>query len=64
VQTEIRPEWITYEEARCLIGLSRTTLWRLVNSGAVKSASVGRATRINRVSLEEYMEREARGGTS
>jgi excisionase family DNA binding protein len=64
VQTEIRPEWITYEEARCLVGLSRTTLWRIVKSGAVKSTSVGRATRINRASLEEYMECEARGGTS
>jgi excisionase family DNA binding protein len=63
VQTEIRPEWITYEEARCMVGLSRTTLWRIVKSGAVKSTSVGRATRINRVSLEDYMEREARGGT-
>jgi excisionase family DNA binding protein len=36
-------------------------LWRLVKSGTVKSASIGRAVRLNRESLEEYMEREAQG---
>ena len=61
VQTKIEPIWITYEQAQRLTSLGRTTLWRLVKSGAVKSVSIGRAVRINRESLKEYMEREAQG---
>ncbi len=53
----LTPEWITYEEAQRLVGLGRTTLWRLVRAGEVKAARVGRAVRISRRSLEEYMER-------
>jgi excisionase family DNA binding protein len=64
VQTKIKPIWITYEEAQRLTSLGRTTLWRLVKSGAVKSVSIGRAVRINRESLEEYMEHEAQGAPS
>jgi excisionase family DNA binding protein len=59
VRTEVKPTWITYEEAQHLTSLGRTTLWRIVKSGAVKSAPIGRAVRINRESLEEYMEHEA-----
>ncbi len=61
MQTEIKPTWITYEEAQRLTSLGRTTLWRIVKTGAVRSTSVGRAVRINRESLEDYMEREAQG---
>jgi excisionase family DNA binding protein len=61
LQTEIEPTWITYEEAQRLTSLGRTTLWRIVKSGAVNSTSIGRAVRINRASLEEYMRREAQG---
>ena len=63
MQTGIVPTWITYEECQRLTSLGRTTLWRLVKSGEVKSTSVGRAVRINRESLEAYMEREAPGAT-
>jgi excisionase family DNA binding protein len=61
-QTEVSREWISYEEARRLVGLSRTTLYRLVESGAVKGARIGRSVRINRASLEVYMERQVIGG--
>jgi excisionase family DNA binding protein len=57
VSTKIEPKWITYEEAQRLVGLGHTTLWRLVKSGEVKSAQVGRAVRLSRESLEDYMER-------
>jgi excisionase family DNA binding protein len=60
VQNGLRPTWITYEEAQRLTSLGRTTLWRIVKSGDVKSVSIGRAVRINRESLEQYMERAAR----
>ena len=61
MQTGIVPTWITYEEAQRLTSLGRTTLWRLVKTREVKSASIGRTVRINRESLEDYMEREAQG---
>ena len=52
----VEREWFNYLEAERFAGLSRTTLWRLVRSGDVKAARVGRAVRISRRSLEEYME--------
>jgi excisionase family DNA binding protein len=64
LRTETKPTWITYEEAQRLTSLGRTTLWRIVKSGAVRSVSIGRAVRLNRESLEEYMEREAQGSPS
>ena len=48
--------WLSYPEAQRLTGLGRTTLWTLVSQGEIKAARVGRAVRISRRSLEEYME--------
>jgi excisionase family DNA binding protein len=59
MQAEIKPEWISYGDAQRLTSLGRTTLWRICSSGAVKTTRVGRAVRINRQSLEDYMERQA-----
>lgn len=59
MRTEIEPTWITYEEAQRLTSLGRTTLWRICSSGEVKTARIGRAVRINRQSLEDYLERTA-----
>jgi excisionase family DNA binding protein len=60
VQAEIEAQWITYEEAQRLTSLGRTTLWKIANSNeGIKTARVGRAVRLNRRSLEEYMERMA-----
>jgi excisionase family DNA binding protein len=50
-----RREWLTYEEARRLVGLSRTTLWKLMSSGSVKGARVDRSVWNNRTSLEQYL---------
>jgi excisionase family DNA binding protein len=61
VQKEIEPVWISYEEARRLTSLGRTTIWRICrdeNSG-IRVARVGRAVRINRDSLEAYMRRNS-----
>jgi excisionase family DNA binding protein len=60
---EVPREWLSYEEARCLVGLSRTTLYRLVESGAVRGARIGRSVRINRASLEAFMKRQVIGGS-
>ncbi len=48
-------QWITYQEAAHVSGLGRTKLWELLSSGAVEGAKVGRAVRISRRSLEEFM---------
>jgi excisionase family DNA binding protein len=61
-QAQIQREWLGYEEARRLVGLSRTTLCRLVRTGEIKGARIGRSVRINRASLEEYMERRVVSG--
>jgi excisionase family DNA binding protein len=52
-------EWLTYAEAGQMVGLSRVTLWKLVSTGEVEAARVGRAVRINRESLTAYMRRSA-----
>ena len=59
--TEIKPEWLTYEEAQRLTSLGRTTLWRICSTGEIEVARVGRAVRLNRASLEAYMKRSAIG---
>jgi excisionase family DNA binding protein len=57
VQAEITREWVTYKQAEELSGLSRTTLWKLLSASEIKAARIGRAVRINRRSLDEYLER-------
>jgi excisionase family DNA binding protein len=58
-QTVLQREWLTYAEAQAVSGLGRTTLWKLLSSGEIKAARVGRAVRINRRSLDGYLERAA-----
>ncbi len=55
MQTGITREWITYRQAEEIAGLSRTTLRKLVDEGVVRVKRVGRAVRINRASLDAYM---------
>ena len=54
---EVTREWVTYKQAEALSGLSRTTLWKLLSASEIKAARIGRAVRINRRSLDEYLER-------
>lgn len=49
--------WISYTEAQRYSGLGRTKLWEIVSSGDVEAAKIGRAVRISRRSLNEYMRR-------
>jgi excisionase family DNA binding protein len=56
---EVQPEWLRYPEAERYSGLGRSTLWKLVKDGHVDAAKVGKAVRINRRSLDEYMEGQA-----
>jgi excisionase family DNA binding protein len=61
MQVEVTREWVTYKQAEELSGLSRTTLWKLLGAGEIKAARVGRAVRINRRSLDEYLDRASEG---
>jgi excisionase family DNA binding protein len=61
MEAQITREWVTYKQAEELSGLSRTTLWKLLSTGEIKAARVGRAVRINRRSLEEYLDRASEG---
>lgn len=56
---QIVREWLTYREAEQMVGLSRTTLWKLISAGEIECRKVGRAVRINRESLEAYMRGES-----
>jgi excisionase family DNA binding protein len=57
MQAEIAREWLSYKEAEQLVGLSRSTLWRLVRDGKIRARKVGRAVRLSRESLTAYMDR-------
>jgi excisionase family DNA binding protein len=61
VQAEITREWVTYRQAEEIAGLSRTTLRKLVDGGEIQIRRVGRAVRINRESLDRYMNAENGG---
>ena len=58
-QTPITPAWLDYKQAEAYSNLSRTTLWQRINAREIKAARVGRAVRIERDSLQEFMERSS-----
>ena len=59
METEVvHPELLTVAGAQLYAGLGRTSLWKLAGAGEIKVAKVGRAVRINRRSLEDYMQRQ------
>jgi len=57
--TKVQGAWLSYPEAQRYSGLGRTKLWELISTGEVAAAKVGRAVRISRRGLEEYMQRNA-----
>jgi hypothetical protein len=61
VKEQITPEWITYEEAQRLTSLGRTTLWRICSAedSGILVARIGRAVRINKEILTDYLRRSA-----
>ena len=52
----IAPAWLNYKQAEAYANLSRTTLWQLINARKIRVARVGRAVRIERASLQRFME--------
>jgi excisionase family DNA binding protein len=58
-ETQTDTAWMTYRQAQGYANIGRTTMTRLVSTGDVKAARVGRAVRISRQSLEDFMETHA-----
>ncbi len=56
--------WMTYREAQEYASIGRTKLTELVASGAVPAAKVGKAVRISRAGLDQYMEQHAYVGAA
>ncbi|WP_322756370.1 helix-turn-helix domain-containing protein [Frankia sp. Cas3] len=48
---------LTPTEAAELLGVSRTTVYELLNAGQIESVRIGRARRIPRVVLVAYVDR-------
>ena len=55
----IAPAWLNYKQAEAYSNLSRTTLWQLIKAKKIKAARIGRAVRIERDSLQAFMEQSA-----
>ena len=55
--------WLTYAQVRELYGYSQVTLWRWIKeTGDIKVVRVGRTLRINRRSLEDFLESRSEQG--
>jgi excisionase family DNA binding protein len=52
----ITPAWLNYKQAEAYSNLSRTTLWQMINARKIRAARIGRAVRIERDSLQAFME--------
>ncbi len=59
---EVTPQWLRFAAAESYSGLGRSTLTRLIEAGDIKAAKVGKSVRINRTSIDEYMERQVHSG--
>jgi excisionase family DNA binding protein len=55
-----RPLLLTVKEAAALIGIGRTTLYQLMDSGEIASVHVGSSRRIPLLSVHEFVERLSR----
>jgi excisionase family DNA binding protein len=51
--------WLSYRSASAYANLGRTKLTELVTSGQIPAAKVGKAVRISKAGLDEYMRRNA-----
>jgi excisionase family DNA binding protein len=56
---QVQPEWLRYPEAERYSGLGRSTLWKLVKDERIRAAKVGKAVRLSRRSIDDYMEEQS-----
>ena len=55
----VQAEWLRYPEAERYAGLGRSTLWKLVKNERIRAAKVGKAVRLSRRSIDEYLEAQS-----
>lgn len=51
------PLLISLAEVEVLLGVSRTTLWRLLRDGQMASVKVGRRTKVVKADVDDFIER-------
>lgn len=56
----IAPAWFSYKQAVSYTGLSRCTIWRYLEQGEIEFARIGRAVKISKESLDEFMRSRCR----
>jgi excisionase family DNA binding protein len=56
--TDMRPEFLSYEQTRQVYGLSRQATWKAIRAGKVEAFKVGRKVMLSRQSLEQYIRTE------
>ena len=56
MENEIERRWFSYGDSIEYAGLGRTTLTKLVTSGELRAAKVGKRVLISRDSLDSYLE--------
>jgi excisionase family DNA binding protein len=55
---------LTIVEAARVLSIGRTTMYELVGAGEIDVVHIGRSARVPVGALEEYVERQRRGGTT
>ena len=58
----VERQWFSYREAQAYASLGRTTLTSLVTSGAIPAAKVGKAVRISKAGLDDYLRKNLYAG--
>jgi excisionase family DNA binding protein len=56
--TTLEKRWLSYREAEQYCGIGRTRMWELLRSSKVKAAKDGARVRIDRESLDAYLEQQ------
>jgi excisionase family DNA binding protein len=63
IEPDDRPLLLTVRQAAVLLGVGRTTMYRLMDTGEVSSIHVGASRRITLSSVYDYVERLCRSET-
>ena len=55
---------LTMVDAARVLSIGRTTMYELVNAGEIKVVHIGRSARVPVAAVEEFVERQRRGGAT
>jgi excisionase family DNA binding protein len=57
------PQFMTVQEVAGALRVSRATVYRLVNSGALAANHIGKSVRVTRRAVDEYLRHHTRPAT-